>query len=113
MDAAASLFAVSVAANECFVQCVRAAGAQLMEPHMLLELEVPETHVGAVLSDLTASRGAAVRSVDGALHAQTIFAEVPVSRTMGYDNVVRQLSSGTGSFCMEFLRYAPVQAQQH
>lgn len=53
------------AAASAVARAAREAKGGLLEPMMEAEVSVPESHVGAVLQDLTASRRAEVRSVDG------------------------------------------------
>lgn len=53
------------AAASAVARAAREAKGGLLEPMMEAEVSVPESYVGAVLQDLTASRRAEVRSVDG------------------------------------------------
>ncbi|CAM9878684.1 unnamed protein product, partial [Hapterophycus canaliculatus] len=57
--------AIRFAAASAVARAGREAKGGLLEPMMEAEVSVPETHVGAVLQDLTANRRAEVRSVDG------------------------------------------------
>lgn len=123
--------AVRFAAASAVARAAREAGGGLLEPMMEAEVSVPETHVGAVLHDLTANRRAEVRSVvapsvsmsDGLGGAAATRAgahrlgvgmggrhevrvRVPLRELLGYATTLRSLSGGEASFTMELGGYA-------
>eukprot|EP01027_Heterolobosea_sp_BB2_P025346 GEZU01038893.1.p2 GENE.GEZU01038893.1~~GEZU01038893.1.p2 ORF type:complete len:132 (+),score=36.52 GEZU01038893.1:96-491(+) len=92
--------AVGIAAQE--------SGARLLEPIMLVQIALPSDspHVGEVISSLTGSRRAKIRSVESKFQGDdhTITAEVPLSEMVGYSSVLRSITHGSSHYFMEFLR---------
>ena len=63
-------------------------------------------HVGNVLTDLSSARQGSVSGVDILPDTnQLVRAQVPLASMLGYDSVLRKLTSGTGTFAMEFNEY--------
>jgi len=103
-----SELAFKVAGAQAFGQAVEKAGPVLLEPLMDLEVVVPETYTGEVMSDLNA-RGAEIREMAArAGGIQVIHAFVPLAKMFGYATSVRSLTQGRGTFTMEFDHYAEV-----
>lgn len=80
----------------------------LLEPMMKVEAVVPEEFVGDIVGDFSGRRGdvAGMESRSGGV--QAITAKVPLSEMFGYATDIRSMTSGRGTFTMEFLNYAPV-----
>ena len=112
-DGDTSPAAVALAA-EAFVRHLgRVAAPELLQPIMGLEVAAPEDKVGAVLSDLTVSRGAAIRGVavvgGGKLGARHVVScDAPLAKLLGYATDIRSLTSGEGAFSMEYSHHAPL-----
>jgi len=83
------------------------AQAQVVEPVMLLTITVPQEYSGAVIGNLGRMR-ATVVNTEALGDELVVEAEAPLSETFGYITQLRAMTKGTGSFSMEFLRYAPV-----
>ena len=129
---AATPLAVRRAAAKAIVEALRESGtdAVLLEPVALMEVVVPEKAVGAVLSDLSAHRRAAVQNVgrgnadeqgageEGAVSEESpwdkviITALVPLAELMGYSTALRSVTGGEGTFQMAFDRYEVVGASE-
>ncbi|KAL7488374.1 hypothetical protein ACHAW6_013940 [Cyclotella cf. meneghiniana] len=84
----------------------------VLEPKMNVEISVPASKVGDVLSDLTGRRG----TVDGVTmgdeggsdHIKSMVrAEVPLAEILGYANSLRSLTGGEGAFSAEYKGHAP------
>jgi elongation factor G len=103
-----SELAFKVAGAQAFGRAVEKAEPVLLEPLMDLEVVVPETYTGEVMSDLNA-RGAEIREMAArAGGIQVIHAFVPLAKMFGYATSVRSLTQGRGTFTMEFDHYAEV-----
>lgn len=85
----------------------------LLEPYMHLLITCPADNVGDVMGDLN-SRRARVNNMTTEGRKGKIDASVPMNEILRYTNVLKSLTSGRGSFEMDFDRYeeAPSNVQQ-
>ena len=81
-------------------EAVRAAGAELLEPIMALEIVTPSESMGDVLGDLNGRRGR-VRELKGRGEKQIVDAVVPLAELFGYATAVRSLTKGRATYTME------------
>lgn len=113
-----NLGAVALCVSECVGKMLRASSAEqdgvcLLQPVMKLEVTANNDDVGSVLTDLTGTREATVMGVDMISDTtQTIKAEVALPGMLGYDSVLRKLTSGTGTFSMEYGGHQDMSTQQ-
>jgi elongation factor G len=101
--------AFMVAAQNCFRETFPKMKPSLLEPIMLMELEVPENFQGSVVGNISARRGI-VLSTDMVGGITKIMAEVPLAETFGYSTDLRSMTQGQGTFTMELSKYRPVPA---
>jgi elongation factor G len=78
--------------------------ATLLEPIMRATVRVPEDLMGEVIGDLNAKRGR-VLGMDSDGGIRVVTAEVPLAEMQRYSIDLRSITSGRGSFEMEFARY--------
>jgi len=97
--------AFGVAAAMAFRQAVSEAGPVLLEPVMDVEIILPESYLGEVISDLTAKRAKihGMDSRDGA--RQAVKAQVPLAEMFGYSTDLRSATQGRANFTMQFAAY--------
>lgn len=100
------------------IQAFRAAASKLrpvlLEPVMKVTVSVPEEHLGDVMGDINAKRGR-VLGMEGEGLLRSVTAEVPMAEMRQYAAELRSLTSGRGTFEVEFDHYAEVphnEAQQ-
>jgi elongation factor G len=97
------------------IQAVRSAApglrAVLLEPIMRVTIRVPEEHTGDVIGDLNAKRGR-VLGMDSDGTARVIEAEVPMAEIQRYAADLRSMTSGRGTFELEFDHYAEMPNQE-
>jgi elongation factor G len=100
------------------IQALRSAApnlrAILLEPVMKMTVTVPEEHLGDVMGDINSKRGR-VLGMEGEGTLRSVVAEVPMAEIQQYAAELRSLTSGRGSFEVEFDHYAEVphsEAQQ-
>lgn len=100
------------------IQAFRAAAPKLrpvlLEPVMKVIVSVPEDHLGDVMGDVNSRRGR-VLGMEGEGSLRTVTAEVPMAEMRQYAAELRSLTSGRGTFEVEFDHYAEVphnEAQQ-
>jgi elongation factor G len=101
--------AFMVCAQNCFRETFPKLKPVLLEPIMLMELEVPENFQGSVVGNISARRGI-VMSTDMNNGITKIIAEVPLAETFGYSTDLRSMTQGQGTFTMELAKYRPVPA---
>jgi elongation factor G len=88
---------------------VEKADPVLLEPVMGVEVVVPENFMGDVIGDLSARRGR-IEGMESRANAQVIKAMVPLAEMFGYVGHLRSITSGRGTYSMEFAHYEPVSA---
>lgn len=100
------------------IQALRAATPDLrpilLEPVMRITVTVPEEHLGDVMGDINSKRGR-VLGMEGDGTLRSVVAETPMAEIQTYAAELRSLTSGRGSFEVEFDHYAEVphsEAQQ-
>ena len=96
-----------IAARNAFRESMRQAAPTLLEPIMNLTVFVEEGYLGDVMSDLSGKRGK-IQGQDSAGGIGEIRAQVPQAELLRYSIDLRSLTSGTGSFTIEFSHYAPI-----
>jgi elongation factor G len=84
----------------------------LLEPVDEIFVRVPDTFVGAVMSDLSGRRGRVLGTTpdDNGAEKTLVHAEVPATDLVRYAVELRAMTSGTGTFRREFARYEPMPA---
>ncbi|MEM9752653.1 MAG: elongation factor G [Planctomycetota bacterium] len=95
------------AGKRAFLDAVSKAKPVLLEPMVEAEVVAPASHLGDLTADLSTRRGR-ITGTDflpgdmAALHAT-----VPLSELTTYNNQLRAMTGGTGSFSMELVGYEP------
>ncbi len=97
-----------LAAKGCLKAVLEKAGPTILEPVMKLTVYVEDQYLGDVLSDLSSRRGRVLgqEPIGGGL--QEVKAEVPEAELLKYAIDLRSITSGTGSFEVEFDHYNPI-----
>ncbi|MDT4939218.1 MAG: elongation factor [Pseudonocardiales bacterium] len=88
----------------------------LLEPIAVVDVTVPDTYVGAVLSDLSGRRGRVTGtepdpSAPAGMERSVIHAEVPEAELPRYTITLRSLTAGSGRFTRSYLRHDVVPTQ--
>lgn len=96
-----------IAAKACFREGIRAAGPILLEPVMKVEVVIPEEYLGDVIGDINRRRGTVLGQLERG-HNIAVESNVPLSEMFGYIGQLRGMTSGRGSYTMEFSHYEPV-----
>jgi len=104
-----SEMAFKVAGSMAWKKAMEQAGPVLLEPHVAMEITVPDEATGDVISDLNSRRGR-VLGVEPKAGSQIIQAEVPMAEVLEYGSTLRQLTSGRGLFSMHIARYEELPA---
>jgi elongation factor G len=103
-----SELAFKLAARNAFREAMKQAGPSLLEPVMNLTVFVEDKYLGDVMSDLSGKRGKiqGQQSVGGGI--EELRAQAPQAELLRYSIDLRSMTSGTGSFGVEFDHYAPI-----
>lgn len=99
--------AFKIAGRMAFSIAFKAAGPKIMEPIYDLTVRMPEDMMGAVNTDLQGRR-AIIMGMDSDRNYQIIRARVPLAEMDRYSTSLSSLTSGRGSFTMEYAEYAQV-----
>jgi elongation factor G len=104
-DVDSSDIAFKIAASMGFKAAVEKAKPVILEPVMHMEITVPDENMGDVIGDLNSRRGK-VEGMETKSHAEVIKARVPMAEVLKYSQDLNSMTSGRGSFTMEFSHYA-------
>lgn len=99
-----SEMAFKLAAKGAMEIALKNAGCVLLEPFMKLEVFVNNEHLGSILSDLSGKRGRVLGQEEKG-HLTSVKAEVPMAELRNYAIELKSMTSGTGSFELEFDHY--------
>ena len=107
-DVDSSEMAFKIAGSMALKDGALRAHPVLLEPMMRVETIVPEDHVGSVVGDFSSRRGT-VEGMDARPgNVQAIRSLVPLSEMFGYATELRSMTSGRGTFTMQFEKYMQV-----
>ncbi|RCG27697.1 elongation factor G-like protein EF-G2 [Streptomyces diacarni] len=93
-------------------ECALRASIHLLEPVAEVEVTVPDSYVGAVMSDLSSRRGRVLGTEQAATGSTSVRACVPESEISRYAIDLRSMSHGTGRFSRSYARHEPMPQQQ-
>lgn len=99
-----SEMAFKLAAKGAMEIALAKAGCVLLEPIMKLEVFIENEYLGAILSDLSSKRGRVLGQEEKG-HLTAVQAEVPMAELRTYAIDLKSMTSGTGSFELEFDHY--------
>jgi elongation factor G len=102
-----SEIAFKLAGFQAMREALADADPVLLEPIMLVNVSVPEEHVGDVIGDLNSRRGRP-QGMEPAGAMTEIKAEVPMAEMLGYAPDLRSITGGQGDYTLELLRYEEV-----
>jgi len=96
------------AARAALRDAAEKASPMLLEPVDEVSILVPDSYVGAVMSDLSGRRGRVLGTSPVGIGRTLIRAEVPELEICRYSIDLRSVSHGTGSFTRGYLRHEPL-----
>ncbi len=103
-----SEMAFKIASRGAFREATKNASPVLLEPIMNLRVYVEDKDLGGVMSDLSGRRGriSGQNPIGGGI--VEVDAQVPQAELLRYAIDLRSMTSGTGSFEVEFDHYSPI-----
>jgi len=91
-----------------FLDAIKNAGPQILEPIVSVDVTVPDAFMGDITGNL-AGRRARISGTESLRGGQvTIQADIPLSSLSDYHTELKSLTQGQGSYTMEFSHYDPV-----
>ena len=105
-----SEMAFKLAGSQAMREALEKSHPVLLEPIMMVTINVPEDSVGDVVGDLNSRRGRphGMEPVAGGM--TEVKAEVPMAEMLSYAPDLRSITGGQGEYTMEFERYEEVPA---
>jgi elongation factor G len=82
----------------------------ILEPIVNLEISVPSQYMGDIAGDLAGRRGRILGQEMLPGNIAVIHAQAPLAEVAQYNNQLRSVTAGQGSYTMEFSHYDPVPA---
>ena len=96
------------AGRHAFLDAIRNAGPQILEPIVSVDVTVPDSVMGDITGNL-AGRRARISGTETLRGGQvTIRADLPLSSLSDYHTELKSLTQGQGTYTMEFSHYDPV-----
>ncbi|VEU59134.1 elongation factor G [Mesomycoplasma neurolyticum] len=104
-DVDSSELAYKIAASKALTLAKDKIGTVLLEPIMDVSVVVPADYSGDVMGDLSRRRGQVKEQETRGDGANIIRADVPLSEMFGYSTQLRSMTSGRGTYQMQFDHY--------
>ncbi|WKX02660.1 elongation factor G [Candidatus Mycoplasma mahonii] len=104
-DVDSSEMAYKIAASKALTKGKEELGVVLLEPIMDVSIVVPQDYFGDVMGDVSRRRGQVKENEVRTDGAQVIKADVPLSEMFGYSTDLRSMTSGRGTYQMQFDHY--------
>ncbi|MDQ6905606.1 MAG: elongation factor G [Chloroflexota bacterium] len=104
-----SEMAFKIAGSQGFKEAAQKAHPTLLEPVYHMEITVPDSYTGDIMSDLNSKR-ARVHGMNPDHGFTTIEADAPLAEVQRYATDLRSMTQGRGTFSMHFDRYETVPA---
>jgi elongation factor G len=99
--------AFTTAGRKAFIDAVRKARPVLLEPFVRLEVTIAPSMIGDISSDLSGKRGRILGSDTLAGGMAALHAEVPLAEVMNYASQLKSMTSGIGTYVMEYSHDEP------
>ncbi|MDP2198040.1 MAG: elongation factor G [Sulfurimicrobium sp.] len=96
------------AGRKAVIEAVKAANPILLEPIVNIEILGPESSIGDLAGDISGKRGHVTGTQPHGSGSTAISGEVPLAELNDYQSRLRSMTSGQGSYSLEFSRYAAV-----
>lgn len=97
-----------IAGRNAFLDAIRNAGPQILEPIVSVDVTAPGEHMGDITGNLASRRAriSGTETLPGGFI--TVRADMPLSSLTDYHTELKSMTQGQGNFTMEFSHYDPV-----
>jgi elongation factor G len=83
----------------------------MLEPIVNIDIEAPETYVGDMTAEIASKRGQITGTDQLSADVISTSGQVPLAELTDFQNRLRSITGGQGSYSVEFSHYAQVPAQ--
>lgn len=97
-----------IAGRNAFLDAIRNAGPQILEPIVSVDVTVSDADMGDVTGNLAGRRARISGTENLSGNQVTIKADMPLSSLSDYHTDLKSMTQGQGSYTMEFSHYDPV-----
>jgi elongation factor G len=80
----------------------------ILEPIVNMEITIPSTYMGDIAGDISGRRGRILGQEVLPGNMCLLKAQAPLAEVMQYNNQLRSVTGGQGSYAMELSHYEPV-----
>ncbi len=99
------------AGRKAIIEAFAKAAPVMLEPIVNIEISAPENYMGDLTADLATKRGQITGTQQHTSNYLSVTGQVPLSELPDYQNRLRSITGGQGSYSVEFSHYAQVPAQ--
>jgi elongation factor G len=105
-------------AARCIKELFKNTKANLLEPYMKTEIEIPDSALSDVLSNITGQKGGKILGIHNVkakftneidIEKRIVKCLVPLSQIIGYSKYLRSVTKGEGKFIMTFSHFQVIQ----
>lgn len=99
------------AGKRAFMAAIEQADPAILEPIIDLHISLPSANVGDITGDLSSKRGRINETTALGDGRSSVSAQLPLAELEGYQSHLHAMTSGAGSFTVDFNRYDVVPAR--
>lgn len=103
--------AFTMAGKKAAIAAIQAASPVVLEPIVSIEVDVHEAEMGDIAGDLSSRRGHVTGTLPRGPGRVAVGGEVPLAEISDYASRLKSMTGGSGSYSIEFARYAQVPPQ--
>ena len=99
------------AGRKAIIDAFSKAAPIMLEPIVNIEIDAPEAYVGDMTSEIASKRGQITGTEQRSADIISTSGQVPLAELADFQNRLRSITGGQGSYSVEFSHYAQVPAQ--
>ena len=99
------------AGRKAIIDAFSKAAPIMLEPIVNIEIDAPEAYVGDMTSEIASKRGQITGTQQRSADVISTTGQVPLAELADFQNRLRSITGGQGSYSVEFSHYAQVPAQ--
>ena len=99
------------AGRKAVIDAFSKAGPIMLEPIVNIDIDAPEAYVGDMTAEIASKRGQITGTQQRSADIISTSGQVPLAELSDFQNRLRSITGGQGSYSVEFSHYAQVPAQ--